>query len=186
MHSKPVLSLQTGRKVTFTSTPIIDPRDLTIAAYWCSGNSTNKKRKLLSTKDIREYSSVGFIIDSEDELLDKEDVIALRKLIDINFNLIGIDVYDDDGKKIGKVEDYSIESKTFVIEQLRVRLPLIRSFNSTSYLIGRSQVLEITDKKIIVKSTKSKSTESMGLDSRGFVNPFATTNPQTEISEFSN
>lgn len=183
MQSSPVLSLQNGQRVATTTNPLIDPRNLTIVAYWCDGVFRRNRPTLLLIKDVREFSRVGFIIDSEDELVDKEDMLSLKKLFDINFKLINIDVYDEDGKKIGKVEDYSIEPKSFVIEQLRIKRPIMKSFNSTSFLVNRSQVVEITNRRIIIKSSKVDGDVKSEVEQQGFVNPFATANPQAEVSD---
>lgn len=185
LTATPILSVQTGRAVARVSRPLIDPRDLTITAYWCEETIGKNKSKLLLVTDIREHGSIGFIIDSADELVDPKDVVVIEKLIKINFKLIGLDVITEDGHKIGKVEDYSLDTKNFVIEQVKVKKPLMKSFSETSFLINRNQIIEVTDYKLIVKSSREKQESSPKLKQKAFINPFATSGPQTETSEFS-
>lgn len=179
------MSLQTGRKLASTGRPIIDPRNLLIVAYYCKDYALKNKTYILRTADIRDYGSMGFIVDSADELVEPEDIIKIKEVIDINFNLIGLNVENEDKVKLGKVESYSVESKTFTIEQIKVRRPLLKSFNDTGLLINRNQIIEVTDEKIIVKSTKIKNEEKAKYTPQPFINPFATTNPQSELDSSS-
>lgn len=181
----PIMSLQTGRRLASAGDPIIDPRNLTIVAYYCKDHVFRNKIYILRTADIRDYGSMGFIIDSVDELVEPEDIINIQKVIDIKFNIIGLNVEDEDKVKLGKVENYSVESKTFLIEQIKVRRPLLKSFNDTGLLISRNQIVEVTDEKIVVRSTKVKAEEKIKYAPQAFINPFATSNPQSELDSSS-
>lgn len=179
------MSLQTGRAIAHTSKPVIDPRDLSIKAYWVVEALKNKKPKLLRIKDIREFGKIGFIIDSADELIETGDVIEIDDVTKIGFVINGLTVFDENGSKLGKVEDYSIDSDSFLIEQIKVKSSIIKSFNQTGYLINRNQIVEVSDNKITVKSSNEPERSKAVLERSAYVNPFATTNPQAEISEFS-
>lgn len=184
--STPVMSLQTGARLANIATPVIDPRDLSIAAYFVADRFSKQPSRLLRTADVRDYSSIGFIIDSVDEFIEPEDVINIKKLIDVNFELIGILVVDEDKQKLGKVEDYSVNPDNFIIEQLVVKRSIVKSLGDTGLLINRKQIVEINDDKIIVKSTKVKKEEKVKFERQPFINPFATVNPQPDTSELSN
>jgi hypothetical protein len=84
-------------------------------------------------------------------------------------------VVDEHKHKLGKVDDYSLETGSFVIQQLNVRRGLLKSFSDTGLLIHRSQIIEINDNTVIVKATSRKSPEPVMEATRGeFVNPFKT------------
>ncbi len=178
-----IMSLQTGTKLAIAKMPIIDPGNLKIVAYQVDGPLLTDKPSYLRMADVRELSVIGMIIDSSDEFIGKEDVIAINKLIDLGFDLIGINVIDDTKRKLGKVTDYSIDAGSFVIQQLRVRQKMLKSLNNTEILIHRSQILEISNTTIIVRSAISKVQQVSTTEKSVYVNPFRSSSPQTNSSE---
>ncbi len=167
-----VLSLHLGAKVGSIGRPVINPANLRIFAYELSIPSTREDTFLL-TSDIREIGSLGVIIDTADELVSRGDVIKLDEMLDIGFPLIGLKVRDTDGNKIGKVDDYTLDVSIFEIQQLSVNPGLIKSLAETSRLINRSQIVDINDKFITVKSAKAEVAAPVLEQSRtAFVNPF--------------
>ena len=180
LNSTPVMSLQTGTRLAVTQRPIIDPATLRILAYEVEGPLLTQNPSFVRTNDIREYGRLGMIIDSNDELIGLEDVIQIQKVYSLQFNLIGIHVIDEHGRKLGKVDDYTLETGDFVIQQLNVRRGFIKGITETGLLINRSQIIEINDTAIIVKSPSIRSSEPVMQAIRGeFANPFRTPKPQT-------
>lgn len=180
-----VMSLQTGTRLARLTAPIIDPNNLKIMAYLVDGPLLAEHPSFLLTSDIREMSTLGMIIDSSDELIGISDVIKVEKLLKIAFQVIGKPVIDEHKRKLGKVEDYTVESRSFVIQQLNVKRGLIKGFNDTGLLIHRSQITEINDKAIIVKSPSKKSPAPvMEAVKHEYVNPFRGTKvPAPETRE---
>lgn len=181
----PVMSLQVGVKVAETVEPVIDPRNLTIMAYEVDGPLLETHPQFIRIADIRELSDIGMIIDSSDELVNLDDVIKIKEIRELNFKLVGIKVIDERGRKLGKVEDYSVDTDSFVIQQLSVRGGILNSFSSTGHMIHRSQITEISDAVITVKSTEKKLTslETNGDIHRTYSNPFRKPNePQPETA----
>jgi len=179
-QNTPVMSLQTGTKLAETGAPLIDPGTLKIVAYEVDGPLVNEKPSFLRTADIREMGTVGMIIDSNDEIIGLHDVIKIEELYNLSFSLIGMPVMDQLKHKLGKVEDYTLETGDFVIQQLNIKRGILRGLTETSLLVHRSQIVEINDNFIVVKSTDKKSAEPVMKAVRtAYVNPFRTT-PQTE------
>lgn len=181
----PVMSLQVGVKVAETIRPVIDPRTLSIAAYEVDGALIDTRPSFIRIADIRELSDLGMIIDSSDELIGANDVIKLKELLDIDFRLIAMHVIDTHGKKLGKVEDYTVDTDSFLIQQLSVRGGIINSLSSTGHVIHRSQIVEISDTTITVQSTDKKLT-TLGTEGnihRTYNNPFRkSAEPQPEAT----
>ncbi|OYX53226.1 hypothetical protein B7Y92_03665 [Candidatus Saccharibacteria bacterium 32-50-13] len=170
----PVMSLQVGVKVAETVEPVIDPRNLVVVAYEVDGPLLESHPKFIRIADIRELSDIGMIIDSSDELVDLEDVIKIKEIRGLNFKLVGMKVIDERGRRLGKVEDYTIDTDSFVVQQLSVRGGLLNNLSSTGHMIHRSQITEISDTVITVKSTDKKLTslETQGNIHRTYTNPF--------------
>jgi uncharacterized protein YrrD len=179
----PVLSLQTGARLAAANTPLIDPTSLKIVAYVLEGPLLTERPSLVLTDDIRELSTIGMIVDSSDEFIGLEDVIKIDKLYKLGFNLLGMNVIDESKHKLGKVEDYSVESDNFVIQQLNVKRGVLKALTETSLLVHRSQIVEINDHSIIVRTTAKKIEKVVKAERRSYVNPFRSTSPQPENTD---
>ena len=182
LNETPVMSLQTGTRLAVTSTPLINPANLKIVAFELEGPLLTEKPSFLRVADIRELSGVGMIIDSSDELIGLDDVIKIKELHELGFKLIGMNVIDEHKKKLGKVDNYTIETGSFVIEQLNVRRGILKGLTDTGLLVHRSQITEINDNAIIVKSTAKKvhAQPIMEAVRHEYVNPFRHSSPQPE------
>lgn len=179
----PVLGLQTGARLAEISEPIIDPANLKIVAYTLNGPLLSERPSMIMTSDIREHSSIGMIVDSSDEFIGLHDVVKIEEIVNLGFKLIGMNVIDQLKHKLGKVDDYSVESDGFVIEQLNVKRGVIQALTETSLLINRSQIVEINDHNIVVHTTAKKIEPAVKSDRSSFVNPFRSSSPQPENSD---
>lgn len=181
LSDTPVMSLQTGTRLAKIGRAIIDPANLKVVAYEVDGPLLAEHPSFLRTDDVRELSNIGMIIDSNDELVGADDVIKIKELRKLGFPLVGMQVIDEHQHKLGKVEDYTVETGSFVIQQLNVKRSALKSLTDTGLLIHRSQITEINDQAIIVKSTKKKSVEPVMQATRhDYVNPFRSPAPQPE------
>lgn len=178
------MSLQTGTKLAQTSLALIDPENLKVIAYEVEGSMLAEKPSFIRIADVRELSSVGMIIDSSDEFIGVEDVIRIKELYRLGFKLIDMGVTEETGHKLGKVEDYVLDNASFVIKQLSVKRGIMKSLGETSLLIDRSQIVEINDKNIIVKSGR-KDEPITEAEKQEFVNPFRAPTVQTDNRELS-
>lgn len=148
----PVMGLQTGSELARTSKAIIDPRTLKIVAYELTGSLLDTHPSVLRVMDVREFSEIGLIVDSSDEFVSPADIIKLNEIYILNFNLIGMSVVDEKGHKLGKVDGYTIETGGFLIQQLSVKRPFLKSLTDTQLLVHRTQISEINDTSIVVNS----------------------------------
>ena len=172
LMNTPVMSLQTGSELARTKIAIIDPANLAIIAYELNGPRLTMHPTLLRIVDVRELSDLGMIVDSEDEFVTEHDVIKLDEIYKLKFDPINMLVTDEKRHKLGHIIDYTLDVNGFIIQQLSVRRPLLRSLNDTELLIHRSQIIEINDKSIVVHS-EAKIPEPERKDVVGsYINPF--------------
>lgn len=169
----PIMSLQTGSELARTSRAIINPRKLSIVAYELEGRLLNFDPALLRVEDIREIGPMGMIIDSSDELVSPDDIIKLKEVYHLGFEMDGLKVVDDRKKTVGRVIGYTLETGGFIIQQLKVKRPLVQSFGDTELLIHRSQIVKLTNDRVIVKSPKIRHKEPVVEPTlQNFENPF--------------
>ena len=155
----PVLSLHVGGEIARTKKAIIDPEDLKIIAYTLEGaiiQNDPDVGNILDLADVREMSEKGFIVDSADVFTTRDDVIKLDEIMSLDFDLVGLKVIDQRGKKLGKIVDYTIDSGSFMVYQLIVQRPVMASFIDPQLTINRSQIVEIDDFKVTIKHSTSK------------------------------
>lgn len=155
----PIRSLQTGRQIGKLGLMIINPDNLNVEAFLCKQRITNQGLYLF-TSDIREFSSAGVIVDSQDNLMASEDLVRLQKLVDINFELVGKKVITQHKRKVGKVINFTLDDISYKIEKIYVQPSLFKGFTGGDKIIDRKQILNVTDTTITVKDVDIKAKES--------------------------
>jgi len=145
------MSLQTGTQVGSAVGHIIDPRRLSIVAFYCEGPLIDFTPAILHIADIREFSSIGLIVDGADNIMPPDDLVRLKEIMDYKFEIEGKQVVEDGGHKLGKVSGYTVDSESFYVVKLQVRPTFLQSFGQAELLIDRTQIREINDKQIIVR-----------------------------------
>ena len=164
----PVLSLHIGGRIARVVAPIVDPHDLKIIAYRVDGPLVG-----LPTSSIREHSPIGFIVDSSDELVAADDIVRVRDVLALHFDLIGLKVVSRKGTKLGKVIDYTADADSGLIQQLIVQRPIFKALIDPELTISRSQIHEVTDYEVIVKDEEAKIRKAAQADFvPNFINPF--------------
>ena len=168
-----VLSVQTGAPIGQIVKPIVDPSTFKIIAFELAGPLI-REANYLTTDSIREYSHFGMVADSIDELVSPSDVVRLEDVLSLNFSLTGLKVETKKGSKLGHILDFTISSDDYMVAQIIVKRPLIKSFNDSTLVISRKEIVEVTDYKIIVKDEEStlKSRAAKEDFIPNFVNPF--------------
>ena len=154
MQNVPVISLQTGTQVGLAMTPLINPNNLKIEGWFCQVPAT-KEPQFLSNEDIREVSHYGFAVNSREVVAPLEDFIRLEKTMRLNFQLNGKVVVTESRRKLGKVEDYSVDVDSFYIQKLYVNRRTMGSFFKDQLVVSRMQIREITDKRIVIQDIEA-------------------------------
>ncbi len=169
----PIMSLQTGAELARTTDPIVDPRKMTIVAFYVDGRLLEANPSILHVIDIRELSDIGMIIDDSDKLMSTDGLVRLQEIIDYDFELLGIQVVDEQNHKYGKVSDYAIDPDSYTVQQIYTEQSLIKSLSNVSNVIHRSQIVSVTNEKIVVKSPTVPADEvEEGALAHAFTNPF--------------
>lgn len=171
--SYPILSLHTASKIAEVKALIIDPNFLKVVAFEINVASS-KQRLFLETASVREFSKMGMIVDSDEEFVEQGDVIKLKEMIELGFTLENMKVLSKKKTMLGRVEDFMVTTDDFRVMQLIIKRPIYKSLIDPELVIGRSEIYEINDTEIIVKSEESTIMKKSGaLDFvPNFVNPF--------------
>jgi len=147
--NRPVMSLRTGTQVATATKPIINPNNLKIEGFYCIDRFNNSQLILLQ-QDIRDIIPQGFVINDHEVLSEPEELIRIQDLLDLNFELLGKQVETVSKDKVGKVGDYAVEVTSMSIQKIYATQSILKSFTGGSLSIDRSQVNEITNKRVII------------------------------------
>lgn len=177
------MSLQTGGEIAQTTRAVVDPARLQVLAYELAGPLLAAKPMLLRVVDVREFSDIGMIVDSIDELVEPTDVIKLDKIYRLQFNPVGMRVISTTRKAIGRVHSYTIDTEGFYIIQLAVKPTLLTRIREAELLIHRSQVREINDDAIVIEEREEVKEEPSLVPNASYINPFRQkTDPQPDAT----
>ncbi len=171
----PILSLHVSGKIAQFVEPVVDPNDLKIIAFKVEGPLVGREAgNVLPVHSIREFSRLGMIIDSIDELVEEEEVINIKNILELNFSLVGLKVQTKKGEKLGKVADFSVEPESWQIQQIIVQRPWLKSFLDPELIISRQRIANVDDYTITItdEHEKPKAKAKANPDLVNFINPF--------------
>ena len=147
--NKPVMSLRTGRPVAWVAAAVVNPRNLKIEGFYCN-DSMNGGQLVLLAQDIRELSRQGFIVNDHDVLIEPEELVRLKDLMQQNFQLTGKLVVTVSKQKVGKVSDYAVETESMFIQKLYVTQSFWKRLTGGSLSVDRTQIVEVTNHRIVI------------------------------------
>lgn len=151
----PVMSLRTGGMVAMAEKPIINPNNLKIEGWYCRDQFT-KAILILLVKDIRDIVPQGLAVDDYDTLSEPSELVRLHEILEIEFELLGKHVVSDAKRRIGKVSDYAVNTKSYYVQKLYVTQPVYKNISGGQLNIDRTQIVEITNRQIIVREANEK------------------------------
>ncbi len=147
--NKAVMSLRTGTPVANIGQPIFNPNNLKIEGFYCE-DIFNKSQLVLLYQDIRELLPQGFVVDDIDVLVQPSELIRLKEILDLNFQLTGKPVETQSKEKVGKVGDYATDIETMYVQKLYVTQSVLKSFTGGQLSVDRNNIIEITNHHIVI------------------------------------
>ena len=148
-----VASLRSQAKLAKVQDFLFDPRNGRIPAVIVLPKGViglPRGSALLPAEAILGWQEGMVFIQDEEAITPPEDLVRLKDLVDGHFSLIGVRVLTESGKKIGTVEDYSVETKLLSINKLVVRRQLWWFF-SFQEVIPLKRVVSMEPKRVVIK-----------------------------------
>lgn len=147
--NKSVMSLRTGQPIATVTAAIFNPNNLKIEGFYCQ-DRFDKRELILLYQDIREVLPIGYVVNDFEVLVDPEELVRLKEVLELNYEIIGKPVQTISKAKVGKVSDFATETETMFVQKLYVSQSIFKSLTGGALSIDRTQINEITPKKIIV------------------------------------
>ncbi len=145
----PVLSLRTGRPIATANKIIFNPNNLKIEG-WKVTDSHDNSQLMLVSGDVREVIDKGIVVNDHEVLSPESDLVRLQPIIELQFELLGKIVVTESGKKLGKITDFAVETQSLFVKKIYASQSIVKNFAGGTLSIDRTQIVEITNKKIIV------------------------------------
>ena len=147
--NKNIMSLRTGQPIAAITAAIFNPNNLKIEGFYCQ-DRYDKSELVLLYQDIREVLPMGYVVNDHEVLVDPTELVRLKEVLEINYELIGKPVQTIGKHKVGKVSDFATETETMYVQKLYVSQSIFKSLTGGSLSIDRTQINEITPKRIII------------------------------------
>lgn len=157
VSKKAIMSVHAGKAIARIAEPIIEPSNLKIVAFSVSAPGL-KFLSVLHSGDIREWSRLGVIVNSEDDIMEvDENMPKIRKLAEDNFQLGGVGVRTESGKRLGRVRNFVFETEGFFVVKFYVERFGLLGFTKPTLIFDRDSVVNITQKYIVIADDASRS-----------------------------
>jgi hypothetical protein len=75
---------------------------------------------VLLYQDIRDIMPNGYVVNDHDVLVEPTELVRLKSVIDLNFDIMGKHVVTISKQRVGKVSDYATETETMYIQKIYV------------------------------------------------------------------
>lgn len=150
----PVISMRTGEQVTQVLEPIIDPFRLEICGFY----TDYEEASILLLRSAREVGHKQIVIDDLDALSTPDELPRLEEVLRLRYELHSKRVITQSKQRLGKVEEYIIDTLSHKIQKLHVHQPMWRNLQGSTLIIDRQQIISLDDKEVIVSDTAVKST----------------------------
>lgn len=146
-----VLSLRTGGQIASITKAIINPNNLKVEGFYCQDSLDKKQPLVLLYKDIRDIIPKGIVVNDHEVLSEPGELVRLKDIMNLGFELVGKQVLSVSKQRIGKVNDYAVETETMYVQKLYVGQSILKSFTGGSLSVDRTQIVEITNRKIVIQ-----------------------------------
>ena len=159
---RPVMSLRTGTAVATTISAIFNPNNLKIEGFYVQDSFDSKKKLILLCQDIREIIPQGIVINDHEVLGESDELVRLKEVLEIGFELVGMPVQTEGKSKLGKVNDYATDTSSMFVQKIYVSQSIMKSFSGGALSVDRSQIIEISSSKIIIKDLQQPLRAKLG------------------------
>lgn len=145
LYDMPIGALSESKAVGTVLSPIIDPQEKKMVALMVETGQFFSRARFVSIEDVVDIDKNGVVVNSEDSLVNQEEIVKLAKLIKAKFSLLNLRVITREGKRIGFLHDALIDSLTGDILRIYV------NHFASRRIFERSQIISINQKNVIVK-----------------------------------
>lgn len=146
----PVLVEEGFRPIASVQDIVMDPERGTVIAFVVDIN----KGKVIVPFDVLSWGD-AIRVNDHASVVDSEDVLRVEEVQHSGVKVSGNKVETEEGKALGKVLDFSVNSKTMDIKKLYVGRTILGLVKFETRLIPAKNIVEILEDKIVVKDDEA-------------------------------
>ena len=150
LNGVPVGSLSEGTRVGTIWRTVVNPDGLRVIGFVVKVGTVFPKMKVVSFMDVVDIDQNGVVINSKDNLLEKDEVVRVGELVKKKFSLLGLAVKDKKKKFFGRVRDAVVETTSGDILRLYSR------YLVSDFVFERSQVEKVTLREVVIGGVSPK------------------------------
>jgi len=145
----PVGVLEESRKAGTVSKVIFDHSQAKIIGFLIKTNSFWGLQKVVSLSDVIVIDESGLVINSSEDILEKDEVVRVGALLKKNAKLVGLRVCNKEERFLGFLNDAVIETQTGNLVRIYA------GFLWRKFIFSQKQIIKLDEKRIVV-DTESK------------------------------
>jgi len=142
----PIMEEGNVRPLTVVKDLVVDPERGKLVALKVDIN----KNLVIAPIDILAWSDAIFV-HSEDSIIQGEDILRVAEIQKKNISFYKNRVYSKDGHYLGRVVDFSIDTKSLMLKKLIISKGIIGLVHFDMRIISSKDIIEVTANKIIVR-----------------------------------
>jgi len=148
----PVFEDDLPQPLTSVKDVVMDPERGKVVALVVNVN----KKEVLAPYDIIKWNDVIRIM-SRENITPSEDIIRVNEVMKSGIEIMANSVVTEDGERLGKVFDYTVNPNTFDLRKIYCAKSLLGMFRYDSRIIPVKKIVEVLEDRIVVKNdTKVK------------------------------
>jgi len=156
-----IFNIQGGYDMASVIDILVRKDDLKVLLFSLKKHDDLKQTYYLMPDDIRQIVTQRILVDREDKISEADDLIRYSNDIKHPFTLLGALVVTVSGKKLGKVIDHSCDDQFFEVKKIYVNVGLWDKLLQDQLIIDRKDVVDVTDKNIVVRDNYAKSKQAI-------------------------
>ncbi len=151
-----VISRQEKTAIGFLKNVILNPENGKAVGISFETPDRDNMTLVASTSAIVGTGLNFIMIDKIDSVGSPDEIIRVKEILDKGIELIDSKVIDEDGRNMGRVNNYSINLKTLRLRRLYVLSSSLIKLIAKEIIIPEEDIIKIEKNKITVRSGKIK------------------------------
>ncbi|MEX2043576.1 MAG: PRC-barrel domain-containing protein [Patescibacteria group bacterium] len=162
LTGQPVVSERDGTPAGRVRQPVFDAAKGKVLAYRLGGPAAmhGSGGAYVSTVDVRAYLDHGLVIAGPEIAQPLEDLPAVRRAVDAGIEPIGLRAETNKGKRLGKVDDLTIETEGHFLTKLHVKPPWWQP-TGKGLIVPRSRVERFEPGRVVLRYDSDGSTAGL-------------------------
>jgi len=112
--------------------------------FLVSGGGLFSPKRVISAVDVRDWDPNGIVTATIDNLVEKDEIVRIKEVIDQKIDLFGMKAKTKSGKRLGTIEDFLIDTTATCVMKY-----YLKDLVSGSRVFSADKVIKIEKNTII-------------------------------------